>query len=242
MCAWLICAWVSIPCQFLSPGCPSPANPCLLGVYPLSIPCLLSSASFCVAAPDTYCVSLLLRGNAHSFLFQEDDLNGIHIVAFAEKSDPGRIPPPPPPQPVSTLHQICLTIGRNFSPFQALTIPVQLQESGHLVGRSVSSVANSAKGTVELQGKSHSWVCSPNFGEGTGTSAVQGYRGQLETIVFWYSTWEWAYSSTQSYRGYVCEYVCVYVCMYVCVYVLFLFTLNVCQFIIKPIQTNPILT
>ena len=91
---------------------------------------------------------------------------------------------PPPPQPVSTLHQICLTIGRNFSPFQALTIPVQLQESGHLVGRSVSSVANSAKGTVELQGKSHSWVCSPNFGEGTGTSAVQGYRGQLETIVF----------------------------------------------------------
>lgn len=87
-----------------------------LGVHPLSLfPCPCSPATFHVVAPSICCVSLLPRGNVDIFLFQEDDLNGIHIVAFAEKSDPGRIRSPSPPQPTPTLHQICLTIGRNVS-------------------------------------------------------------------------------------------------------------------------------
>lgn len=90
--------------------------PILHAFSPASVPSSLPAPILLPLTP--ICVSLLLRGVFHSFLFQEDDLNGIHIVAFAEKSDPGRIPSPhrshPAPNLLSHWQELASHLSKPF--------------------------------------------------------------------------------------------------------------------------------
>lgn len=80
----------SSPCVPLSPW------PRVSTAPPLPPRCPLASQPPCLSLTCPL-VSPPRTVTSDSFLLQEDDLNGIHIVAFAERSDPGRKPSPSAP-------------------------------------------------------------------------------------------------------------------------------------------------
>ena len=80
------------------------SSPRLIGIPFLNVrPCVHPAPPPPISIPASWvCTGLALwylstqESNFDSSLPQEDDLNGIHIVAFAERSDPGRNPTPVP--------------------------------------------------------------------------------------------------------------------------------------------------
>lgn len=123
LCVLSLCVPLSLCPLCLCPPCLS--VPLCLSVPSPSATLPLSFSSLPVSPPG----SVIFE----SFLPQEDDLNGIHIVAFAEKSDPGRTHPPPfASAPWSLQGELAPHLGQP-SPYLFPHFPpsVQPKDTGH---------------------------------------------------------------------------------------------------------------